>query len=102
MSKEHTTCPEEQLAFEIVKNILSQKVEENRISRSNAKTYLGVLLDNNSHRTICRLYLRNKKKYIGILSERKVETKEPIKCVEEIELFSKTLYKTLSKYQHLA
>ncbi len=92
---------EEETAFEIVKSILAQKVEEQRICRSNAKTYLGIMLDNNSHRTICRLYLHNKKKYIGTLSERKVETRTQINDLADIAYFSSTLIDTLMKYHHL-
>ena len=92
---------EEQIAFDIVKAILAKQVEEERICRSNAKTYLGVLLDNNSHRTICRLYLHNKKKYIGTLCERKVETRTAIRNLDEIASFSRTLIDTVMKYEHL-
>ncbi|HEY0047278.1 MAG TPA: hypothetical protein VGB44_11255 [Flavobacterium sp.] len=102
MEKKLLKEQEEQIAFDIVKAILVKQVEEERIFRSNAKTYLGVLLDNNSHRTICRLYLHNKKKYIGTLCERKVETRTHINNLDEIAFFSRTLIDTVMKYEHLS
>jgi hypothetical protein len=75
---------EEQEAFTLVQSILNQSICTTRISRSEARTYMAIIMDNNSHRTICRLYLGAKQKYIGTISERKVETRTQIHNIYDI------------------
>ncbi len=87
-------------AFFIVKNIVSKKVNPDRIARSEAKSYLAVLLDNNSQKTICRLYLLGKKKYIGTLNRRKVETKTQITALSDITLYSGLLNDIVNYYEN--
>ena len=91
--------PEEQKeAFTLVKNIVDCSVEPERISISEAKTYMAVIVDNNSHRTICRLYLNAKQKYIGTISDRKVETRTQIGSIHDITRFSNLLKETARRY----
>jgi hypothetical protein len=91
---------EELEAFKIVKSILGNKVKTERISRSGAKTYFAIVLDNNNRRTICRLYLGSKKKYIGIISNRKVETRTEISSIHDILKFSDDLMFTVYSYDN--
>ncbi len=96
--KTMTNTQEEQMAFDIVRNILSPYIDTNRLSLSESKSYLGIILDNNSHRTICRIYLTPKGNCIGIISERKVETKIPINGIDDITHFASDLIKTMRCY----
>jgi hypothetical protein len=89
---------EQQEAFTLVKNIVDRSVAVERISVSDAKTYLAVIVDNNSHRTICRLYLNAKQKYIGTISDRKVETRTQIGSIYDIKEFSMLLNETAKRY----
>ncbi|HLA55572.1 MAG TPA: hypothetical protein VK623_05710 [Flavobacterium sp.] len=91
---------EELEAFKIVKNILGKKVKSERITPSNAKTYFAIVLDNNNRRTICRLYLGPKKKYIGTISNRKVETRTQIASIHDILKFSDDLMFTVYNYDN--
>ena len=86
-------------AFFIVKKIVSKRINPDRVMRSEAKSYLAVLLDNNSQKTICRLYLLGKKKYIGTLNARKVETKTQIRSIEEIMSFETPLNEIVRYYE---
>jgi hypothetical protein len=88
---------EENEAYHLVVDLLDQSVSS-RISRSDARTYLAIIMDNNSHRTICRLYLNSKNKYIGIISERKVETRTPISGIGDIAAFSGLLNAAARRY----
>lgn len=89
---------EEVRAFNLVLDIVGEKVCRERISRSQAKTYLAVVLDNNPHRTICRIYLNGPRKQLGTICERKVETRVPIDDVEDIRKFSNALIKRVQAY----
>lgn len=92
---------EELQAFTLVKTILGHKIGADRICRSDAKTYFAILLDNNNRRTICRLYLGPKKKYIGTISERKVETRNEIDTIDDIVKFSDDLMCIVKNYESL-
>ena len=51
------TTEEELEGFLIVKTILRQKINANRITHRDAQSYFAILLDDNNRKTICRLYL---------------------------------------------
>ena len=89
---------EEQMAYDNVKTILSPFIDTERLSLSESKSYLRIILDGNSHRTICRIYLTPKGHCIGVISERKVETKVPLKCIDDITHFAPDLIKTMRCY----
>ncbi len=91
---------EEYVAFHIIKNIVGEKVNPGRLTRSEAKSYLAVLLDNSAHKTVCRVYLLGRKKYIGTISSRKVETKIEITSVSDIHRFSAQLRDIVSHYEN--
>lgn len=92
---------EQHEAFTLVKNILDGSVKADRVSVSEAKTYMAIIMDNNSHRTICRLYLNAKQKYIGTISERKVETRTSINSIDDIASFSNVINETARRYAGL-
>jgi len=88
---------EENEAFHLVLDLLGHNFAP-RISRSDARTYLAIIMDNNAHRTICRLYLNSKNKYIGTISDRKVETRTPISGIHDIRSFSGLLHEAARRY----
>ena len=92
---------EELQALTLVQNILGQKIGAERIYQSDAKTYFALLLDNNNRRTICRLYLGPKKKFIGTISDRKVETRTEIDTIDDIVKFSDDLVHIVKNYENL-
>ena len=91
------TTEEELEAFMIVKTILRQNHNPERITYRDAQSYLAVLLDDNNRKTICRLYLGSKK-CIGILDEQKKETKHEISTLDDIFNFSDALNKAVENY----
>lgn len=99
-SKVNTT-DEELEGFVIVKTILRQIVQVNRISHRDAQSYFAILLDDNNRKSICRLYLEGNKKYIGTFDEMKKETKNEIFNLDDIFKFSDILIKTIESYEKL-
>lgn len=77
------TTDEEIEGFFIVKSILRETIDHKRITYRDAQSYFAILLDDNNRKTICRLYLGNKK-YLVILDENKKEVKHEITEVDEI------------------
>jgi len=96
-NKVHTT-DEEIEGFLIVKTILRQKFNPNRISYRDAQSYFAILLDDNNRKTICRLYLNGSKKYFVTLDENKKEVKNEISTIDEIFNYSDSLIKIIENY----
>lgn len=88
-------------AFFMVKNIVGNKICPERLTKSDAKTYLAVQIDNSARKTICRLYLMGRKKYIGTISSRKVETKSEIRSLDEIARYSTELTAIVRHYENM-
>lgn len=71
------TTAEEIDAYLIIKAILRQKVDINRVAIRDNQSYCAILLDDNNRRTICRLYLNSKRKSIELpVSETKYKRVE--------------------------
>lgn len=97
-SKIETTL-EEIEGFNIVKAILRQKVDVQRIFQRDTQSYFGILLDNNNRRPICRLHFNAKQKYIGIFDESRNEARHPIDNVDDIFKFSDQIQQAISLYE---
>lgn len=93
------TTEEEMDGFNIIKAILRQKIEVNRIAARDTQSYFGVLLDDNNRKPLCRLHFNAKQKYIGIIDADKNETRHAIDSVDDIFNFSEQLLKTPSFYE---
>jgi hypothetical protein len=94
------TTQEELEGFMIVKTILRQVIPVSRIAYRDAQSYFAILLDNNNRKTICRLYFNGSKKYIGIFSEDKKETKIEILSLDDIFLHGNVLLKCVEVYDN--
>jgi hypothetical protein len=92
------TTEEELEGFMIVKTILRQKINANRISHRDAQSYFAILLDDNNRKTICRLYLNGGKKYFATLDEQKKEIKVEITSLDDIFKFTENLLKIVDNY----
>lgn len=77
------TTEEEIEGYFIVKSILRNAIDPKRITHRDAQSYFAILLDDNNRKTICRLYLGNKK-YIAVLDDNKKEIRHEISSVDEI------------------
>jgi hypothetical protein len=92
------TTAEELEAFLIIKTILRQHIKPARIAHRDAQSYFAVLLDDNNRKTICRLYLGEKKKSIGIINDDKTESRHEIATIDDIFNFSDALVATVVSY----
>ncbi|MDD4309460.1 MAG: type I restriction enzyme HsdR N-terminal domain-containing protein [Candidatus Cloacimonetes bacterium] len=95
--KRVVTSAEEMEGFFIVKSILRQKIDSNRIFHRDTMSYFGILLDDSNRKPICRLMLDKEKKYIVLFDDVK-ERKEQIIALDDIYLHSDALIKTIDKY----
>lgn len=84
-------------AFFLIKSICREVVDSKRITYKDTLSYFTVLLDSNTWKWICRLYLNGNKKYIGIPSGDK-ETKLPISHIDDIFLHKAEIIETVKTY----
>jgi predicted type IV restriction endonuclease len=93
------TTAEEMEAFYIVRAILRQVVDGNRVAQRDAQSYFAVLLDDNNRKTLCRLYFNSSKKYLGLLDENKKESKFEIGSLDDLYNFTDQLHATVGLYE---
>ncbi|AGA68933.1 hypothetical protein Desdi_1434 [Desulfitobacterium dichloroeliminans LMG P-21439] len=78
------TTLEEIEYFYAIKSVLSETVEPSRIFYRDTESYLGILLDDNKLKWICRVYLGSINKSIALPDEKKKQFKIPISSVDDI------------------
>lgn len=95
------TTFEEMEGFYIVKSILRNVVDLNRITHRDTLSYFGILFDDNNRKPLCRLYLNGNKKYLGIFDQNKKETKHEITTVDGIFNHSSELVNVAQYYSSI-
>lgn len=78
------TTDEEVEGFHIVKAILRQALDVERIVMRDTKNYCGIILDDNSHKPICRLWFNTAQKYLGLFDSEKREERVAIESIYDI------------------
>lgn len=92
------TTKEEMEGYRIVRAIMREVVDVDRIADRDVKTYFGVLLDDNNRKPICRLRFDGSQKYLGLIDEEKNEEKVPIDSLDELYDYREQLQKTVTYY----
>ena len=95
------TTDDEMEAYYIVKSILRETTDVNRIFMRDKKSYCGILLDDNNRKPICRFYFDTKQKYVGFFAEGKVnEEKVPIENLNDIYNYAEKLKMAIESYDN--
>lgn len=97
--KQIETTEEEVEAFHIVKSILREVVDLNRVAMRDTQSYCGILLDDNNRKPICRFYFGPNSKFLAIIKEDKTEEKVKIEALNDIYSYSAKLKETIAAYQ---
>ena len=93
------TTQEELEGFYIVRAILRNNIDANRIVHRDAQSYFAILLDDNNRKPICRLHLNGSKKAITLFDESRTEQRIEMNSINDIFLHSDSLIKSLSVYE---
>ena len=93
------TTEEELQGFYIVKGIIRQKIDSERIYYRDVQNWFSIIIDDNNRKPICRLYFNAAKKFIGIFDEKKAETKSELKSLDDIYKHSELLLKVAEFYK---
>ena len=99
------TTEEEWDGFYIVRSILSEIVDPDRVVIRDRKHYCGVLLDDNQNKIICRMHFDSKNKRVGFFDSQertknggRKEDKIPIETLSEIYKHGERLKDTVKCY----
>jgi hypothetical protein len=92
------TTEEEIEGFHIVRAILYETTDPERVVLKDRKHYCNVLFDGKSTKPICRFYFNTKQKYVSFFGENKKEEKIPIDKLSEIYNYTKRLKATVGYY----
>lgn len=89
---------DELLAYMIVKSILSEKTDIERVIIRDSQTYCAIILDDNNRKPLCRLYFTDKRKSIAIVDKNKAFVKSDISDLNELYHFKTQLFEALDLY----
>lgn len=92
------TTEEEIDGYNIVKAILREYIDVERVTIRDKKSYCGILLDDNNRKPICRLRFNRPQKYLGVISHKK-EEKFAIDCVDDIYKYAEQIKSTIAQYE---
>lgn len=97
--KSITTTVEEVQGYELVKTIVANIVDPNRVTMRDTQSYCGVLLDDNNRKTICRLRFNAASvKYLALLDEDRKETRHRLDSIDDISRYAMELQAAVTRY----
>ena len=85
------TTEEELEGFFIVRHILEQVVDRERICHRDTESYFGIVLDNNRTKWICRLRLDGARKFVILPAEDKSQIRHEIDRIDDLYKFRNEL-----------
>jgi hypothetical protein len=92
------TTEEEIEGYHIVRAILHEIVDPERVVFKDTVSYCNVLLDNNVRKPICRFFFDGKQKYVAIFGENKVQERVPIDKLSDIYKYTDKIKATVGYY----
>ncbi len=85
------TTQDELDGYYILRTILRDVVDANRISIRDTINYCGVVIDASPRKTVARLYFNGPEKFIGIFDEQKNEERLPVASLDDLYNYSDKL-----------
>lgn len=93
------TSEEEREGYYIVKSILREVVDVERIAARDTMSYFGILLDDNNRKPVCRLHFnKQQRKCLGLFDAEKKEERVPIDTLNDIYKYADRLKETVGFY----
>ena len=92
------TTVEEIEGYGIVKSILRSVVDSTRITYRDTISYLGILLDDNNRKWICRIHILPSVSFIEIADENKAPVRYDIETLDDIYKYSNQLIEACKRY----
>lgn len=93
------TTAEELEGYHVVKAIVREVIDADRIVYRDTKSYMGILLDDNNRKPICRLRFNWAQKYLGLFDLGKDEVRVPIDSIDDIYSYAAKLKQAALNYE---
>ncbi len=93
------TTNEELEGFYIVKSLLRDIVDPNRIIHRDTQSYMGILLDDNNRKPLARLHFNRSQKYLEIFDENRQEERVAIQNFDEIYQHAEKMRRVFAFYE---
>lgn len=85
--------------YYIIKSILRETVDPSRVFHRDTKSYMGILLDNNNRKPICRLLFNNEsRKQLMLFGEDKASEKVSIESLNDIFKYDAQIKQIVKHY----
>ncbi len=91
------TTEDEIEGFFAVKSILRDVIDIKRVHMRDAKSYCGILLDDNNRKAICRLHFNRSQWYLGVLDENRREQRMSIDEIDDIYNYAEQIIATVNQ-----
>ena len=85
-------------AYAIVRSILRDMIDVDRLAYRHAQRYMVILFDDNKNKRICRLWFRGKKPYITTPDENMNPVKREITSLNDIYNYAEQIREVCSRY----
>lgn len=82
----------------IIRAMLGDIVDLNRVAMRDAKSYCAIILDDNNRQPIARLWFNRSQWYLGTFDENKKEARNPIASLTEIYDYREALREATRRY----
>ena len=98
------TTAEELEGYELVRTIVSDCVDPERVTMRDRQSYCAILLDNNNRRTICRLRFTSRRRVLALMGEERTsggslkEVWHDIETVNDITNYAHQLQERVRRY----
>lgn len=92
------TTEEEVESFYIVRALLHDVLDGHSVAYKDTASYFGILLDNNTRKWICRLFLSGKRKMMILPDGEKNQIKFQLESIDEIHKHKDELCKVVKRY----
>ena len=92
------TTEEELEGFHIIKAIVRDVIDPNRVVYRDTKSYMGVLVDDNNRKPLVRLHFNRAQKYVGLFDTGKRETRHAIDNLDGIYSLADALREAAKRY----
>ena len=102
LEPETLSSEDEWSAFSLIKNLLKDTLDINKITYKCTESYTAILYDNNTRKWICRLILKSSQKTLILPDENKKEVRCSISSIDDISSYTNQLIEVCNRYLHPA
>lgn len=91
------TTEEEIAAFYTIKSLVREALGDNNLTYKDTESYLGVLLNNNTRKWVCRLRVEGTRKTLAVPDENKNEVRHELNSIDDLYDYKDVLVEVIQR-----